>query len=151
MQTKAQVAANLKDNLADKRMHGICLFIDSLIERNNPEIGIPVYRIKNKITGNPITSVADFISAISGDHLTQSYPFQGERNNTDRVTGYIVTLTNMVLEFDINSQEDLFYSNHYNFFADFGRLYNFSFHMAYLNDADPTLAVKTTSVRLSII
>lgn len=151
MQTRAQVTTNLKDNLADERMHGICLFIDSLIKRNNPEIGVPVYRVKNKVTGNPITSVADFIAAISPDHLAQSYPFQGDRNSTERVTGYIVIPTNMIVEFNINSKEDLFYCDQYNFFADFGRLYNFSFHMAYLNDADPSLAVKVTSVRLSIV
>ena len=151
MQTKAQIAANVKANLADPRMHGICLFIDALIKRNKPEIGLPVYRITNKVTGTPITSVADFIAAVSADHLTHSYPFQGERNNSDRVTGYSVVLTNMTVEFDVNSKEDLFFTDQYNYFADFGRLYNFSFHMAYLNDADTELPVKTASVRLVIV
>lgn len=150
MQTKAQIANNIKNNLADERVHGICLFIDAFIKRNKPEIGLPVYRITNKVTNTPIKSVAEFIAAISPDHLTQSYPFQGERNTSDRITGYSVVLTNMVVEFNINSKEDLLFSDQHNCFANYDRFYNFSFHMAYLNDADDVMPVKISSTRLVI-
>lgn len=148
MQTNAQVASNIKNNLADERMQGICLFIDSFIKRNKPEIGIPVYRIKNKTTGNFITSIAEFIAAVSGDALKQEYPFQGERASGDRVTGYNVTLTNLELTFNIHSKEDEFFTNHYNYFADYDRPYQFSLYMAYVNDADTALPVKISSIRL---
>lgn len=142
MFTQAQLVTTIKSALGDNRMHGICLFIQDLLERKNPEVGVPKYRIKNKIGGADIKTVAEFIAAIDASYIEQSYPYQGERFSGDRVTGFNLMPMNLQVLFDNVSQEDNFYSPGGDF------KYVLCFYVAYMNDGDSTVPMKVSGVRL---
>lgn len=148
MQSATQITDNLRANLQDPRTHGICLFIERLVKRQKPEIGLPVYRIIDRTTGLEVKTVDEFIAALDPATLDQSYPYGGERLSGDRVTGYELVVENLEVRFNIYSDEDLQFSDHSNFFGDFGSIYRFCFYMAYMNDMDTDLQVKISSVRL---
>lgn len=148
MLTKADVVANLKLNLDDPRMHGICLFIDKLIRRENPEPTITAYRVMNKDTNTLVNSFSEFVSGINAAGISMSYPFGVVQLTTDRVTGYNVVVDNLHLNFNPRAKDDEVFDEMFGFHSNPTRPYKFSFHMAYLNDADAALEVKICNVRL---
>ena len=148
MQTKAQVVAALKANLADPRCMAICLFIEEMLERKNAKASIPRWRVKNKLTNTDITSVGDVIAAIIADHVTLKYPFGTIVHQTDRVTGYNVRATNIEVTFMERAEDDFINGEFLGGNSAVGSVFNFQFHMAYLNDADSDMPVKVVSIRL---
>lgn len=148
MQTPEQIKTALVTNLNDLRMHGICLYINDLIARQNPEFTVPAYRIRNKSNNTFIENITQFKTAITSSDIKQIAPFLGERLSNDRVMGFGVVPTNLQLSFSIHSKEDIRFSDQQNYFSDYGALYNFQFFMCYMNDGDETVPVKVSSVRL---
>lgn len=148
MLTPAQIVTNVKDNLADSRMLGIWLFIDTILKRPNAEDKITQYRVTNKVTGAKVETMAQFIAAMSGDHCTISYPFFGVQLQTDRVTGYNVVLNNLEVRFNPLAKDDAVFDEMYGFHTNSATPRLFQFHMAYLNDGDTVRPVKICNVRL---
>lgn len=147
MQDIATVVTNIKTNLRDLRMQGIALFINDLIARSSPEVGVPRYRITSKSTGAVIESFDQFIDAVTPTNARQSYPYTGERLSSDRVVGYYVLLRDLEVRFNSVSGDDIELGRVSNLRFE-NNVYYPAFYMAYLNDADPDLPVKITSVRL---
>ena len=148
MWTPTQIAQNLKANLDDPRMLSAALLIQDLLERQAPEVGVPQWRMTNTATQMPIKSVAEFIAAVDATQLQSSYPYQGERFNGDRVSGYELTPLNIALRFHLNSEEDKQFALKYSFFSECDVVYRFCFYMAYMNDSDAALPLKISSVRI---
>jgi hypothetical protein len=148
MQTIQQVTAGLLTNLSDPRMHSICLYINDLITRQAPEVTVSTHRVWNTTTNVAVQNFEQFRSAIVAQSMLQAHPYQGEKISNDRVMGYTLVPTNLEVRFNIHSEEDLRFSQHQNYFADFNSTYRFSFLMAYMNDADQAVPLKISSVRL---
>lgn len=149
MQTAAQVVDNIKLNLSDLRMQGVCLFIQAFIERK-VDVGGPIarYRIFDEASGVFVTSVDEFITSLRGDSVVMSYPFGSARFDTDRVVGYNVRIENLHVRFDANSTEDAAFDEIYGFHHRPDATYKFQFYMAYMNDGDTNMEVKISSIRL---
>lgn len=148
MQTASQVVDNIKLNMADPRMQGICLFVQEVLERKNFISPIKRYRVVDQASGNSITSVTEFIAALRGDAVTMSYPFKGARFDTDRITGYNVRVENLHVVFDPYAEDDAMFDELYGFSHRAGTVFKFQLYMAYLNDADPDMEVKICNIRL---
>lgn len=150
MQTLAQVVDNIKLNMADPRMQGICLFVQAFLERKNIDVGgpIPQYRVLDQATGSTVTTVNAFIAALRGDAVTVSYPFGSARFETDRVVGYTVRIDNLRVKFNEHSVDDAVFDEIYGFHHNPDAVYKFQMHMAYMNDGDPDIPVKISNIRL---
>lgn len=148
--THEDIATLVKTNLADVRMYAIQLFIENLLERRNYPDGVPRYRLTDLNTGQPIVDIAGFINAVTGSSIKTSYPYNGDGLQTDRITGFFVTLTNIEVQFLQYSESDLFFSQYYDFTNDNRNKYHISFYMGYVNDSDTQLPLKTQYVRLQL-
>ncbi|MDD2819439.1 MAG: hypothetical protein PHN51_11685 [Candidatus Nanopelagicales bacterium] len=148
MLTKPQVAAIIAANFADNRIFATPLFVSKLLERSVHGGGIDRYRMTNTLTGQPITTEAEFLAAVNACDFTLNYPFDSEPMSTDRVTGFYVTVKNISIKFHQYSEEDAFFGR----FLDFGRhpdhRYGVQFYLGYMNDGDEVLPIKVIWQRM---
>lgn len=144
MITNARIKQLLELNLRDERMTASALFIQTLIERKNHGGGIERYRIKNTVTGQWVTSVEEFITQLDANEIKLSYPFEGEKLQGDRVTGFLVDLTNFEVQWNHHSISD---RPHLTFF-DIGSQKYFQFYLIYMNDGDEVIPLKISYTKL---
>ena len=144
MITKARIKQLLQQNLRDERMTAAALFINTLIERKHHGSGIEQYRIKNKITDAWVTSLEEFITGIDETKIHMEYPYEGEKLQGDRVTGFLVTLDQYEVYWNVESKSDRPLSG----FFDFGSQKHFQFYLIYLNDIDEALPLKISYTKL---
>lgn len=144
MITYARVQQLLQLNLRDERVTSAVLFIQTLIERKNYGGGIERYRIKNKTTGNWVTSVEEFIDQIDANHIKMAYPYEGEKLQGDRITGFLVDLTNFEVQWTYESPADRPFLT----FFDVACQRYFQFYLTYLNDGDEVIPLKISYTKL---
>jgi hypothetical protein len=144
MITKARVKELLQLNLRDERASAIAFFINNLVQRKVHGSGIEQYRIKNTLTGTWVTSLDEFIDTIDADNLFLSYPYEGERLQSDKVTGFLVTIDHFEVVWDINSKSDKEFAS----FFDLSSQKLFQFLLIYVNDGDTVVPLKTSYVKL---
>lgn len=144
MITTARMKDLLVLNLRDERMTSTALFIQELLQRREHGGGIEQYRIYNTTTGLPVTSLEQFIAEIDPAHIQMSYPYEGERLQTDRVTGFWVRLGNFEVRWDHMAQSDRRFSSMY----DLTHQRYFQLCMVYMNDGDEVLPLKISYVKL---
>ena len=144
MITPARVKELLTLNLRDERVTSAALFIQNLIARDRYGSGIEQYRIKNLLTGKWVTSLEQFILQLDESKIRLEYPYEGERLQTDRVTGFVIRLDQYEVQWGVRTFSDQRFSN----FFDFETQRHFQFMMAYMNDADEALPLKISFVKL---
>ena len=144
MITVERVKELLDLNLRDERMAASALFISQLVARKRFGSGIEQYRIKNIVTDTWITSLEEFITQIDPAQLYLSYPYQGEKLQGDRVTGFMVTLDNLKVVWDSNARSDFPFTGIY----DFKSQNTFQFYLAYMNDGDLEVPLKISFLKL---
>ena len=144
MITKARVKELLQINLRDERMSAIAFFINNLIQRKTHGSGIEQYRIKNTLTGQWVTSLEDFIAQIDAENLFLSYPYEGERLQSDRVTGFLATIDHYQVLWDNNAKSDKDFAS----FFDLSSQRFFQFFLVYMNDGDTEVPLKASYIKL---
>ena len=144
MITPARLKELLTLNLRDERMTSAALFIQNLIARDRYGSGIEQYRIKNLLTGEWVTSLEQFILQLDESKIRLEYPYEGERLQTGRVTGFVIRLDQYEVQWGVRTFSDQRFSN----FFDFETQRHFQFMMAYMNDGDEALPVKISFVKL---
>ena len=144
MITNARIKQLLELNLRDERMTASALFIHTLIERKVHGGGIERYRIKNKTTGQWVTSVEQFIAEIDETQIKLAYPFEGEKLQGDRVTGFLVDLSNFEVQWHYEAKSDRPFLT----FFDVGTQRYFQFYLIYMNDGDEIIPLKISYTKL---
>lgn len=144
MITQERVKELLQLNLRDERMTASVLFIKGLIARKKHGAGIEQYRILNKTTGQWITTVDQFIDQLQADKLFLAYPYEGEKLQGDRVTGFLVTLDNYEIVWNNVARSDDLFSGIF----DLGSQKYFQFYLIYMNDGDLDLPLKISYTKL---
>lgn len=144
--TPANLVTAVQANLADDRMYGIQLFIEKLLKRTTYGDGIEQYRMTNLTTAAKITSMADFVAAITTAGTKANFPYTGEGMQPDRVVGFEVNLTNIEVEFHPLARDDQFFSQMYDFSVK--KKFQFMLHMGYMNDGDEVVPLKVYYIRL---
>lgn len=138
-------AAILKDaivaNFADPRIASIQLFINQLISRKDHGNGIDQYRLTNKTTNAPITSIDDFLAAIDVTNINFGYYFYSDAITGDRVHPTYITLENISVSLNVHSYED-------NVFRMQGAGEKILFLINYIADGDTVLPLKIYEVKL---
>lgn len=130
-------------NFQDIRISAIQLYIQRLLRRNKFSAGVSEYRIRNLLTGEYVTTMAEFETLMSTQPLTMSYHFNSDKMTGDRTHPVLVVLDNLQVELTPNSSEDEIYIN------SFGRLVNrIAFSLNYLSDGDLDLPIKIFEVKL---
>lgn len=141
MITPAQAQALIVQNLNDIRCSSVAIFIQAILKRNTFGPGVPEFRIRNKVTGNLITSLADFISAIDANHLA-FVNMRSSNRDLNMIRPFTVVLKNLEIKL-MSIEEDNFIS------IDFGsNISSISLDLSYLNDNDPVLPLKIVNARL---
>ena len=146
MLTKDQMKQIIVDNFNDLRITSIQCYVQSLLERKSVTVNdsITKYRMKNIATGNDITSIDEFLAAITPDSITFGYHLYSEGMSGDRVHPLHVGLNNISVTLDPYSPDDTLWSEMVGRMVD-GRI---SFYMNYLTDMDPVLPLKIFEVRI---
>lgn len=148
MLTNTQIVAIINTNFADLRMMASSLYVNKLLKRTTYGGGIPQYRMTNKTTGQPITSEAEFLTAIAAEDFTVNFPFDFDQRNTDRVTGFYVTVKNIEVRFTEHAEEDDVYSQYVDFARFPNHVYGIQFYFGYMNDGDADVPLKLIFQRL---
>lgn len=144
MITSTRLKELLTLNLNDERMTSSVLFIKNLIAREIHGSGIEQYRIKNLVTGEWVASIEEFIAGLDETQLEMRYPYEGERLQTDRVTGFLVNLNHYEVVWGPTGLSDRPFSGRF----DFDSQVRFQFMLIYMNDGDETLPLKISYVKL---
>lgn len=141
MLTNAALATLLTTNLNDDRLLSIQMYLTKLISRQVYGNGIPQYRIVNETTSTDITSLANFIAAISSTYVKPDYYYSASTGTLgDVIHPSIVILTNFTVTISEFSDEDDFYSTH----SGCGRK-RIAFILSYMNDSE---ALKISEIKL---
>lgn len=144
MITNSEIKSIIINNFNDIRISSIHFFIDFLIKRNNHGGNISQYRIKNILTDNYVTSLADFVSAINDRYIIADYYHGSEKMGGDRTHPFLVILTNFKVELNTNCEEDSKY------ITSFGKQANsIMFLINYIADGDSVLPLKIFEVKLA--
>ena len=144
MITNARVKQLIQLNLRDERMTSSALFVGRIIERRKHGAGVDQYRIKNLVTGEFITSLDEFIDQIDESKLHLTFPYEGERLQTDRVTGFLVTLDQYEVQWSRVAEADKTFSSIF----DINSQKHFQFCLVYMNDGDEELPLKISYPKL---
>lgn len=144
MITKERTKEMLQTNLRDERMTSSALFINTLIERDQHGSGIERYRIKNTTSGEWVTSIEQFVDEIDAGSIRLEYPYEGERLQSDRVTGFLVCLDNFKVEWSFAAKSDKPFAS----FFDMTSQVKFMFFICYMNDGDTDVPLKISSTKL---
>lgn len=146
MLNNSDVKSLVVGNLSDPRISGIQFFINNLIERQKHGGGINQYRI-TQLTSDTnlvyITSLEKFILAIDAAKLIADCNYHADKATGNNTKSIVVYLTNLVVELDSKTDEDLLY------ISQFGAgNKKIALYLNYLNDADTVLPLKIYDIRL---
>ena len=133
---KLQVIDLLKSSAKDIRSYSSILTVEKLMVRKDPR-GSEVYRLTNVETGAPITTIDEFLLAVTVDN-TRVEPYnQGMKNYTTASQLLLVTSDNIKLTFEQYCKEDEPLVN----VSGLG-VNRVSFILGYVNDADEVQPLK---------
>lgn len=148
MLTKSDFKGMIAQNLADPRLYAIQSFLVRLIERRTFGDGIEQYRITDKKTNAPVTSLDDFIAKLDADSLFADYFYYSDKMQGDRTHPTAVNLSNFVVNLDEHSQEDSLYYGMFGRDTKHNDDKNILILMNYLSDGDLDLPLKIYEIRL---
>lgn len=144
MITQERTKQLIQLNLRDERATASALFIRGLLARKKHGSGIEQYRIRNTSTGQWITTLDEFINQLEADKLFLSYPYEGEKLQGDRVTGFLVTVDHYEVVWNKVARSDDPFSGIF----DLGSQKFFQFYLIYMNDGDVDLPLKISYTKL---
>ncbi len=145
MMTNSQVKDIIVQNLGDDRIFSIQAFLTRLIDRQVHGDGIEQYRIKDKVSGNWVKDLNDFIAKIDADSLHPDYFYYSDKMVGDRTHPMAVNLANFEVQLNEHSNEDSIYTQ---MFGGKGGIKNILLLINYLSDVDPDLPLKIIEIRL---
>ena len=143
MLTPADFKTIITSNLNDDRIFAIQAFLTRLIARTQFGDGINQHRLKDTVTGNYVTSLADFITKLDATNIKPDFYYYAGDMAGDRNHPIAVTLSNFEIELNEHSNEDNIYLAHYGKEARHIMLL-----INYLADGDTILPLKIYDVRL---
>ena len=152
--TNAEIVQLLKDNLADPRLFAVKLFLEGLITREVSGDGIEENRIYTltpslvpgeEPTKTYVTSLTDFLSKLDADEVTPEYMFGSFKADGKSTPPFSVTVDNLIVELDHNSDED---DTYFRYWGGSTVKKQISFILSYVNDNDKELPIKIANVTL---
>lgn len=133
---KSQVIDLLKSSAKDIRSYSSVLTVERLMPRNDPR-GAEPFRLTNVETDTPITTMDEFMLAVTADN-TRVEPYnQGMRNYASVAQLLLVTSDNVKLTLDQYCKEDQQLINTGGLGVN-----RVSFILGYVNDADEAQPLK---------